>query len=103
MLCQIQTCLNKNNSKTAYQLVKDLSSEKQGRSTTIQDKSGKCLTEEQEILSRWIEYCSEIYNHESYGDEVVLDCNQPTEEEQLIMVKKQKLDGLAMSPGLLVQ
>ena len=56
---EIETCLNKNNSKRAYQLVKDLTSEKQGRSSTIQDKSGKCLTEEKEILSRWIEYCSQ--------------------------------------------
>ena len=43
---EIKTCLNKNNSKRAYQLVKDLTSEKQGRISTIQDKSGKCLTEE---------------------------------------------------------
>ena len=47
---EIETCLNKNNSKRAYQLVKDLTSEKQGR--YIQDKSGKRLTEEKEILSR---------------------------------------------------
>ena len=38
----------------------ELTSEKQGRSSTIQDKSGKCLTEEKEILSRWTEYCSEL-------------------------------------------
>ena len=50
-----ESCLNKNNSKKAYQLVKNLTSEKQGRSSTIQDKSGKSLTEEQEILSRWTE------------------------------------------------
>ena len=62
---EIETCLNKNNSKRAYQLVKDLTSEKQGRYSTIQDKSGKCLTEEKEILSRWKEYCSELYNYES--------------------------------------
>ena len=43
---EIETCINKNNSKRAYQLVKDLTSEKQGRSSAIQDKSGKCLTEE---------------------------------------------------------
>ena len=48
---EIKTCLNKNNSKRAYQLVKDLTSEKQDRSSAIQDKSGKCLTEEKEILS----------------------------------------------------
>ena len=59
---KIETCLNKNNSnsKRAYQLVKDLTSEKQGRFSTIQDKSGKCVTEEKEILSRWTEYCSEL-------------------------------------------
>ena len=39
----IEPCLNKNNGKIAYQLVKDLTSEKQGRSLTIQDSSGKCL------------------------------------------------------------
>ena len=50
---EIGACLNKNNSKKAYQLVKDLTSEKQGRCTTDQEKSGKCLTEEQENLSRW--------------------------------------------------
>ena len=32
---EIETCLNKNNSKRAYQLVKDLTSEKQGMSSTI--------------------------------------------------------------------
>ena len=39
----------KHNSKKAYQLVKDLTADKQGKSTTIQDKSWKCLTEEHEI------------------------------------------------------
>ena len=75
---EIETCLNKNNSKRAYQPVKDLTSEIQGRSSIIQDKSGKCLTEENEILSRWTEYCSELYNNASFGDNAVLeDCSQP--------------------------
>ena len=65
---EIETFLNKNNSERAYPLVKDLTSEKQGRSSTIQDKSVKCLTEEKEILSRWTEYCSELYNYKSCGD-----------------------------------
>ena len=54
---EIETFLNKNNSKRAYHLVKDLTSEKQGRSSAIQDKSGKCFTEEKEILNRWTEHC----------------------------------------------
>ena len=57
---EIETCLNEINSKRAYQLVNDLTSEKQGRSSPIQDKSGKWLTEEKDILSRWTEYCSEL-------------------------------------------
>ena len=40
---EIETCLNKNNSKRAYQLVKDLTSEKQGRSSAIQDNLGNVL------------------------------------------------------------
>ena len=39
-----ETCLNKNNSKTAYHLVKDLTSEKQDKPTTFQEKSRKCQT-----------------------------------------------------------
>ena len=35
---EIETCLNKNNNKKAYQLEKDVTSEKQDRSSTIQDK-----------------------------------------------------------------
>ena len=73
--------LKKNTSKKAYQLVKDLTSEMQDRSTIIQNKSGYCPIEEQEILSRRTEYCSELYNYESYGDNTVLDCNQHPEED----------------------
>ena len=36
--------LRKNNSKRAYQLVKDLTTVKQGKATTVQDSSGKCIT-----------------------------------------------------------
>ena len=45
--------MKKINSKRAYQLVKDLTIVKKGKATTIQDRSGKCLTEEREILNRW--------------------------------------------------
>ena len=50
--------LRKSNSKRTYQLVKDLTTVKQGKDTTVQDNSGKCLTEEREILNGWTEYCS---------------------------------------------
>ena len=48
---EIEENLRKNNSKRAYQLMKDLTFLKQGKSTTIKDRSGKCLTEERQILN----------------------------------------------------
>ena len=97
---EIETCLNQNNSKRAYQLVKDLTSEKQGRFSSIQDKSGKCLTEEKEILSRWIEFCSELYNYESWGDKTVLDCSQPPDEDlQPILREKVEIAVASLKKG----
>ena len=64
---EIEENLRKNNSKRAYQLVKDLTTVKQGKVTTVQDRSGKCLTEERQILNRWTEYCSELCNHKFNG------------------------------------
>ena len=73
---QIEENLRKNNSKRAYQLVKDLTIVEQGKTTTVQDHSGKCLTEEWQILNRWTEYCSELYNYKANGDLSVLNCPQ---------------------------
>ena len=59
-LCQnIDDRLEKNNSKKAYKLVQDLTGTKQEKTTTVQDKGGTCLTENEDILKRWTEYCSE--------------------------------------------
>ena len=75
--CQeVEAGLRRNNSKKAYQLDKNLATEKRGKSTTIQDKSGKCLTQEHEILLRWIEYCSDLYNYEIDVDQIVRNCPQ---------------------------
>ena len=76
---EIEESLRKNNSKRAYQLVKDLTTVKQGKSITVQDRPGKCLTEEREILNRWTEYCTELYNHKPNSS--VLDCPQTHRED----------------------
>ena len=70
---EIEDNLKKNNSKKAYSIVKDLITPKQGRCSAITNKAGKCLTEDQEILERWTEYCSELYNHKTNGDSEVLN------------------------------
>ena len=84
----IEENLRKNNSKTAYQLVKDFTTVQQGKATTVQDRSGKCLTEEREILNRWTEYCTALYNYKANGDPSVLDCPQTdTEDDHTILCK----------------
>ena len=88
--CQeVEVCLRKNNSKKAYQLVKDLTTEKQGKSTTIQDKSGKCLKEQNEILNRWTEYCSDLYNYDTDEDPIELDSPQVLDEEHHPMLREE--------------
>ena len=110
----IEENLQKNNSKKAYQLVKELTSSKQGRTTTIQDKAGKCLTEEQDILKRWTEYCSELYTHTRTGDPKVPDVHpssnsdsnpilQEEVEAAVKSLKKSKSAGVDNIPSELVQ
>ena len=51
--------------------------------------SGKCLTEERDILNRWTEYCTELYNHKANGDPSVLDCPLiDTEDDHPILRKE---------------
>ena len=80
--------LRKNNSKMAYQLVKDLATVKQGKATTVQDRSGKCLTEGREILRRWTEYCSELYNYMANGDSSVLKLPRQTQRTTTLSFAK---------------
>ena len=49
---EIDENLRKNNSKRVYQLVKDLTTVKQGKATPVQDRSGIYIKEEREILNR---------------------------------------------------
>ena len=88
--------LRKNNSKRAYQLVKDLTTVKQGKATTVQDRSGKCLTEG-EILDRWREHCSELYNHEASGDPSELNCPQTDTEDDHPILRKE-MEAAVQSP-----
>ena len=57
--------------------------------STVQDRSGKCLTEERQILNRWTEYCSELYNYKASGDPSVLNCPQTdTQDDHPILCKE---------------
>ena len=82
------------NSKGAFQLVKDLTTVKQGKATNVQNRSGKCLTGERQILNRWAEYCYELYNYKANGDLSVLDCPHiDTEDVHPILYPSQRSAG----------
>ena len=94
--------------------MKDLTTVKQGKATTVQDHSEKCLKEEREIVNRWTEYCSELYNQKANGDPSVLNCPRTdTEDDHPILrrevdaavqsLKKGKSAGIDSIPAELVQ
>ena len=66
--------------------MKDFTTVKRGKATTVQDRSGKCLTEERDILNQWTEYYTELHNRKANGDPSVLDCPQTdTEDDHRIL------------------
>ena len=94
--------------------MKDLTTVKQRKTTTVQDRSGKCLTDLRQILNRWTEYCSELYKYKANGDLSVLNCPQTdTEDDHPILrrevevavqsLKKRKSAGVDNIPAELVQ
>ena len=69
--------------------MKNLTTVKQGKATSVQDRSGKCLTEEREIPDRSTEYCTELYNHKANGNPLVLDCPQTDTEDDHPILRKE--------------
>ena len=55
----------------------------------VQDRSGKCFTEERQILNRWTEYCSELYKYKANGDPSVLNCPQTDTEDDYPILRKE--------------
>ena len=86
---KIEENLRKDHGKRAYQLVKDLTAVKQGKATTVQDRSGQCLTEERQRLNRRTEYCSELYNYKANGDPSVLNCPQTDTEDDHPILRRE--------------
>ncbi|XP_071479659.1 uncharacterized protein [Diadema antillarum] len=55
--------LTAGNIKEAYNTLKTLTKTSQPKSPVIDDKDGNLLTNSEEILKRWTEYCSDLYNN----------------------------------------
>ena len=80
--------------------MKDLTTVKHGKATTVQDRSEKCLTEERQILNRWTEYCSELYNYKASENPSVLNCPQTdTEDDHSILGREVEAAVQALKKG----
>ena len=108
----IEQNLEANNAKV-YQVVKGLTSNKQGRLNTILDKNGKCLTESKDILNRWTEYTAGLYLYHAAGNIKKLNTSLTTDtdnfpvleeevEEAVKFLKKGKAAGIDNIPAELV-
>ena len=86
---EIEVSLEKNNSGRAFQIVNDLTKSKQARVNTIQDKAGNCLTEEDAVLKRWTEYCSDLYNYQTQGDPNVTSCHESTHDDDFPILREE--------------
>ena len=61
--CQLENSVSDNKMKVTYQILKDIICPQQMNMTcNLLSKDGKCLTDKQVVLARWMEYCSEIYS-----------------------------------------
>ncbi|XP_076438257.1 uncharacterized protein LOC143277357 [Babylonia areolata] len=63
------------NSKRAYNTLKTLTKTSQPRSAVIEDKDGKLLTDSEEVLNRWTEYCDGLCNYQLNPDSSILQDN----------------------------
>ena len=82
--------------------MKDLTSVRQGKATAVKDRTGKRLTEERQILNRWTEYCSELYNYKASEDPSVLNCPQTnTEVDHPILRKEMEAAVQSLTKGKL--
>ncbi|XP_076436542.1 uncharacterized protein LOC143276040 [Babylonia areolata] len=72
---EVEKGMEAGNSKRAYDILKTLTKTSQPRSAVIKDKDGKLLTDSEEVLKRWTEYCDSLYNYQLNPDSSILQDN----------------------------
>ena len=108
---EIETCLNKNNSTRAYQLVKDLPQRNRVGPRLSRTSLGNALLKKKRFSADGQNIAQ---NYVSCGDNAVLDCSQPPEEDlqpilreeveiAVASLEKRKSAGVDNIPAELVQ
>ena len=82
---ELEENIRSNNTRKAFELVKQLCCKYKAKAQIINDKNGKTLSNANDVRNRSEEYCSELYNVELEGDQSVLteihDTNQYIEPD----------------------
>lgn len=104
------------NSKAAFDTLKRLTKPHQAKSAVIADKDGNLLTDETAVMTRWIEYCDELYNFKLSPDTSILGdgintnreageapISQEEVENAVHALKRGKAPGVDNVPGELLK
>ena len=86
----IQREFESNNTKVAYQVVKEIMGNKSARVSVIENKQGKLLTDKKAIQERWTEYVQELYTYPITTDDNILtqlNTGNSNEEEEPDILK----------------
>ena len=77
--CEIIENNHRKNLKQTYETVKKLTEDKnRNATTTTEGRDGKLLTDVEDVLRRWKEYCEELYNYQIDKDDTILDTLRST-------------------------
>ena len=68
----IEKGIKESNNKKAFDTMKKLTRKQQHKATVIEDKNGSLLTDNAPVLTRWTEYCQELYNYELINPIILL-------------------------------
>jgi len=91
----IENCYNHNNTKAAFAIVKELTTEWKPKCFVVEDKDGNLLTQAEDVTERWRQYCDELYNHKANtSDNSLKDIQQTisSEEEDEPPILRQEIE-----------
>lgn len=63
----------RNDTKVAYETVRELTNQKSGKTSVIEDANGNFQTDSGKIQERWTEYITDLYNYPIQTDNNVLE------------------------------
>ena len=89
----IEQSTKQGNTKKVHELVRTLTNTKQDRSMVIENRDGELLTEKEEVLKRWTEYCNELYNYPIQPDSSILEEEiRPPKEPSPLPVMREEVE-----------